>query len=285
MSDIIRKIFMSEIKAMEGDQPVVQALVSTDEVDRYQEVVLPTSFKKHLKKYRMNPVILWAHSHHAFPIGKCEKVKVVDHGLEMQIRFAVKENPDAQIVYDLMKGGYLNAFSIGFAPIKYTDGATDKEPRRTYEEVELLETSVVPVPAASGALVQAREAGIIPEEKWENFESVDEDNLVKSLESESLLPEEDETLIHVPMLRHSEYDSSTRRAFLYHAEEAIQAVLCKTKDDQWAVCKYIFNKVRRWNRETAKEMAEKIDQERILKNLDLFDLEKPAEMLPAGMDF
>jgi hypothetical protein len=87
------------------------------------------------------------------------------------------------------------------------------------------------------------------------------------------------------MLRHSEYDSSTRRAFLYHAEEAIQAVLCKTKDDQWAVCKYIFNKVRRWNRETAKEMAEKIDQERILKNLDLFDLEKPAEMLPAGMDF
>ena len=77
----------------------------------------------------------------------------------------------------------------------------------------------------------------------------------------------------------------TRRAFLYNSGEAIQAVLCKDKEDKWDVCDFIFNKAARWDRKKAAEMAGKIDKKRILENLDVLNLEEPAQMLPAGCDF
>jgi hypothetical protein len=64
-------------------------------------------------------------------------------------------------VFKAIKGGFLSAVSVGFAPIKY---AFSEEQGRSFGidflQQELLEFSVCPVPANPEALIEARSAGI-----------------------------------------------------------------------------------------------------------------------------
>lgn len=62
-------------------------------------------------------------------------------------------SPFGDQVYQLVKAGYLNAASVGFLPTKWS--FSDDPGRRLgidFEEQELLEFSIVSVPANAGAL-------------------------------------------------------------------------------------------------------------------------------------
>jgi hypothetical protein len=95
-----------------------------------------------------------------------------------------------------LKGGFLSAVSVGFAPVKY---AFSDEPGRSFGidflQQELLEFSVCPVPANPEALIEARSAGIdiAPIREWavkllagENLALID----TARLAAISALPEE-----------------------------------------------------------------------------------------------
>jgi hypothetical protein len=70
-------------------------------------------------------------------------------------------NPLADVVYQMIKGGFLNAVSVGFSPIEWKQTSDKSRPGGIdFSKVELLEISIVPIPALPSALVQARAAGI-----------------------------------------------------------------------------------------------------------------------------
>ena len=139
----------------------VTATISTGEVDRDNEVLVPKGgdFTNFLK----NPVVLWAHNYYEPPIGKALWIKKVTDKIIAKMEFA--ETEKANEIYDLFKGGFLNAFSIGFAPVMAessspTPDEIKKNPelanaRRVYRKWELLEFSPVPVPANPDALAMA----------------------------------------------------------------------------------------------------------------------------------
>jgi len=63
---------------------------------------------------------------------------------------AVDEYPFAKTVYDLVKGGYLNAVSIGGIVKQWSSDFM------TIEQMEMVEFSIVPVPANPQAMITGR---------------------------------------------------------------------------------------------------------------------------------
>ena len=108
----------------------------------------------------------WAHNYDQPPVAKALNVKVQDRKLKFLLQFATKgEYGFADTIYQLYKGGYLSAFSVGFQPIKYEHVERRLNGRkiqgRDYIEQELWEISAVSLPSNPNALVAAKKKGLI----------------------------------------------------------------------------------------------------------------------------
>jgi len=171
---IFRRCPIHLLEAVDPQASTVDAMVSTVNADRYNEIVLPSAFARHLDAYRRNPVHLWAHDPRQMEnvIGKALDVQSVHGGFRARFQYAVAENPQAQMAFELISGGYLNAYSVGFYALAwvYAD-QLDKAPPEVrselsgmdlkgvdliFTEVELFEISLCAVPANRESLVVGR---------------------------------------------------------------------------------------------------------------------------------
>lgn len=138
--------FHVEVEKKEG---TVLFVASTANADRMHDVINQMGWE--LERFKKNPVILWAHDSDSLPVGKAVNV-YVDGTLKIEVQFASDEYEFARTVEKLVKNGYLNAVSVGFIPLE------DPEPNDhggyDFKRNELLEVSIVPVPANAEALVQ-----------------------------------------------------------------------------------------------------------------------------------
>jgi len=166
MSEIVRKIITCEVK--EIGERILEFVGSTETQDRDGEVIRASGWD--LKNYKKNPVFMFSHRYDQPPIGKANKVWVDNDKLKFNIEFADRNTYEfADTIYQLYKGGFMKATSVGFIPdenaIEQGDG--EKAPRRTYTKQELLELSAVAVPSNPDALVQARDTGLITIKEFE----------------------------------------------------------------------------------------------------------------------
>lgn len=149
----------------EEEGRVVRFVASDETPDRVGDVIEVAGWN--LTNYKANPVVLWGHdSNDRPPIGRAVNVRrgVGPSGraaLLASIEFAPAEAHEfADSVYQLTKAGYLNAVSVGFMP-RSTKDITDKERQELgmpnyglyYDSADLLEISVVSVPANPSALI------------------------------------------------------------------------------------------------------------------------------------
>lgn len=149
MSQLKYEMFVAkEIKSIDDKEGIIEARISSETKDRDGDIVSISGID--IKQYKQNPVVLWAHQYNQLPIGKALRIWKIGTDLMASIKFAISESPFASEVYRLYKGGFLNAFSIGFIP-KDVDEDTN-----TIIKSEMLEFSAVPVPANAEALVVTR---------------------------------------------------------------------------------------------------------------------------------
>jgi HK97 family phage prohead protease len=144
-------------------------VASTATLDRYHEIIEPAGWR--LDSYRRNPVFQNAHNYGdvIFTLGKAVSTEVraigAGQALCQRIQFATEVNPVARIAYGLYKGGFLNAVSVGFIPLRWEDGGTggagESAARRRYLEQELLEVSAVAIPANPDALALGLRSGAV----------------------------------------------------------------------------------------------------------------------------
>jgi HK97 family phage prohead protease len=144
------KQFATDIKAL-ADSRTIKFLISTDTIDRDGDSIDPKGWD--LDNYKRSPVVLWSHDYSQPPVAKATSIEQTANGLAAVAEFPAKGvYPFADTVYELLKGGFLSASSVGFRPI---DGApAEGRKGMNYSKQELLEFSVVPVPANPEALVQ-----------------------------------------------------------------------------------------------------------------------------------
>lgn len=143
----------------ETESRSVGFVLSTAGEDRVGDTIQQDGWQ--LSDYKKNPVVLWAHNDRQPPIGKCTNLRVTARGLEASVVFATAdENPLADTVFKLVKGGFINAGSVGFRPLEYeaTYDAKGNFQGLNFVKQELTEFSIVSVPCNADALVSMRSA-------------------------------------------------------------------------------------------------------------------------------
>lgn len=131
-----------------------------DVIDSYNEIVAAGAFKNSLmmlaEKGRSLP-ILWQHRT-GEPIGAWESLKEDGHGLLGKGTLWLDEAPNAKVAYRGIQAKAITGLSIGY----YVKASSynEKSGIRTLEEVELVECSIVTVPANDEARIDSIKARI-----------------------------------------------------------------------------------------------------------------------------
>lgn len=149
---IIRKAFTAKTKAVDMDAGIFEAMISTESTDRQGDIVRATGAQ--LGNYLKNPVVLWAHDYGEPPVARALSVETLP-GLGLRSRFQFPEwgtSERADTVRRLWAAGYLNATSIGFIPLDSKPLSDSSWGPKEFTSWELLEYSIVPVPANQEAL-------------------------------------------------------------------------------------------------------------------------------------
>jgi hypothetical protein len=159
------KTFTVESKAVDEEQGIYEAMVSTESVDRDGDILLAEGCD--ITNYLKNPLVLWGHNYwtpDAVVARTLEVSKIAGRGVKLVFQFVERGiNATADLVHDLWAGGYLRAMSVGFIP-KVSESrpeAGDGGYMRggyIYRVWELLEGSIVTIPANQDALRLAFEA-------------------------------------------------------------------------------------------------------------------------------
>ena len=153
---MIRKQLIS--KRLESDDQadkVYSFIASTDKADRYGDIINQSGWE--LDSYERNPILLLNHEHNSLPIGR-GKVKIAAEGLIIDVEFDMEDERAAEIAGKVERG-FLNAVSVGFTPLKAVSRANLPREHAAYsdeggsyfEKAELLEVSIVTIPANSDA--------------------------------------------------------------------------------------------------------------------------------------
>ena len=137
-----------------------EAVITTADVDRQGEVVLPIGMQA--DKYMTNPVVLWAHDYTAPPVARAISLRVTPNGVTSQFVFPPRgQSAKADEIHDLWAGGFINTVSIGFIALAWDESASVP----TISSWELLEYSLVPVPANAMALRRGLELMTVEEKE------------------------------------------------------------------------------------------------------------------------
>jgi len=163
-------------KSGDVDERTVEHVASNFGRDRLGDRIDPRGWD--LKAFKANPQLLWGHRDHEPPIGRvvrATKTKGEDGALETVSKFHSPEKYGfADIVFRMVLDGDLPAVSVGFMPQEVVRPKNEDEAKAMgvgrwgvlYRKQELLELSVVTVPALSTALSKSIT-------KWEQSGKVD----------------------------------------------------------------------------------------------------------------
>jgi HK97 family phage prohead protease len=130
-------------------------ILSTEDVDRMNDVIRVAGWR--LENFRRSPVALFNHNKDA-PIGTWKDVRVESNALRGKLELAPEGIPRVDEIRKLISAGVLNSTSVGFRPIR--SRRREDADGIEFLEQELLEVSIVSVPANPAALSVARSLNI-----------------------------------------------------------------------------------------------------------------------------
>jgi HK97 family phage prohead protease len=147
---VLRKQFISDVEV--NDDRSVKFIITTGEADRERDVIDPDGWD--VSNYLKNPVVLFAHDYDSLPVARTTSLEQQGDKLIAIAEFASAElNPMAERVFQMLKQGFLRGASVGFRPVAFT--FNDVRGGVDFAKQELLEFSIVPIPANAQALMAA----------------------------------------------------------------------------------------------------------------------------------
>ena len=126
-------------------------IVSTPEVDRYGTIIVPSGID--FSAYMNNPVVLGQHESTKWPIGKCLGFNMNGENLEATIQVECITE-EGRTLNRLLEAGFVKAVSVGIIPIESEEQTIDGQKITVYSKSELVEFSIVSVPANRTALIK-----------------------------------------------------------------------------------------------------------------------------------
>jgi HK97 family phage prohead protease len=152
------KVFQNitvKTKSTDEDKREIEAIASVQKKDRDNDILYLDGLD--IANFKQNPVILWSHDSSQPPIARATKVWVEGKQLKLKMQFPTSEEYSfADTIYKLVKGGYINNLSVGFKPDYEKTSFNEKNRGYEFKAAELLEVSIVNIPANSGAKIITR---------------------------------------------------------------------------------------------------------------------------------
>ena len=157
---------------------IASAIITTNDPDRQNEIMDPDGAS--IANYMTNPVVLYGHAHdgiESIPIGRAISMEIYHEGDKKGIKAQWEWQQDdvtplISAVKKSWERGFLNTVSVGFLANEYQDN--------TIAKWELLEYSVVPIPANPAAL---RLNGFTDDEVKALTPEITAESLIADLES------------------------------------------------------------------------------------------------------
>ena len=125
----------------------VRGYASTPDIDRHDDIVVPNAFGATMTTYMQNPIVLLGHDY-SKPIGKVLEYTISDNGLEVYAEISQDVDGVMQCIADKVFRG----FSIGFIAKWWEYTVSNNREIRQITDLDLIEISVVSVPANASAL-------------------------------------------------------------------------------------------------------------------------------------
>lgn len=160
-----------KIKSLEADGTFTGYGSVFGVTDSYGDVVEKGAFVGSLEAWATKgrlPALLWQHDQHE-PIGVYTKMVEDDHGLYVEGRLLVDDDPLAKRAYAHLKAGSVSGLSIGFSIPKGGGEWDSKSETYRLKQVELWEVSLVTFPANESAQVGAVKSAIESPREFERF--------------------------------------------------------------------------------------------------------------------
>jgi HK97 family phage prohead protease len=139
--------------------------ITTDSEDRMGDVIDPGGW--YFKNYERNPIVLFNHEYGEVAgsppsQGKTLLIEKYDHGLRAVTEFHRKTRFNEEL-FSLYRDGYMSTTSVGFWPM---DRPEERETRNggkglRFTKQDLLEWSLVAVPANPDAFAMAMQKGVV----------------------------------------------------------------------------------------------------------------------------
>lgn len=140
-----------DVELVEKSENGGRILINTGAVDRDRDRVLPSGVK--IDNYMKNPVVQWGHNYRDpwATVGETLNLEISERGImaDFALREPANESDPMHVIKALWEQGLIRTASVGFNPLEWEEneaGGYD------FTEWELLEWSLVPVPANQEAL-------------------------------------------------------------------------------------------------------------------------------------
>lgn len=157
MKKNLTKFFKTKANSIDEKNYTATFIISDESVDRQGEIIQQDGWD--FKNYLNNPVVLFGHDSYDLPIGKTIDITVENGKTLATIQFAAEMYDKAMTIWNMVKAGILNTVSVGFINKEYLDN--QEQDNIVLTKNELLEISIVPVPANPNAIVLAAKDGLI----------------------------------------------------------------------------------------------------------------------------
>lgn len=150
--DGLRGGMVCEVKSVANEEHTLDFIATDETLDRYGEKILLAGWE--LDNFRANPVVVDSHDYSSVLriLGNAPDLKVTAGKMHNRVRFAM-DNPLGAIAYKMSAAGFIKSQSVGFIPKEWVNGQRDDQPSRTFTKQELLEISLVAIPANPGATI------------------------------------------------------------------------------------------------------------------------------------
>lgn len=150
------------VREIREDKREVDFVCSTERLDSWG-TILEQDWD--LKRYKANPVVLYAHNSRELPIGQARSVRVEGEGAKRQLVATIwfsDKHQRAREVWDLVVEKTLRGISVGFDFRSYRFEMEKDVEYLILSDLELIELSITPTPANQDCLSQLRARASAP---------------------------------------------------------------------------------------------------------------------------
>lgn len=129
-------------------------------IDAYGDVVAKGAFSQSLESWKASgkyPPMLLQHgmAEDGLPVGKWTLMREDDKGLYVEGRLINMDTERGKSIYGALSEGVLDGLSIGYRVREFSQRTRAEEPRRTLKAVDLVELSIVTMPANDKARISS----------------------------------------------------------------------------------------------------------------------------------